>query len=1025
VDPEQLEAAIAAQEGLRGAVADEIIDATVALLRSQLGATGAVQRRRQVTVLFADISGFTAMSELMDAEHVTELMNSVWTRLDAVVLQHGGRIDKHIGDALMAVWGADVTREDDPDLAVRAALQMHEILGQFATESRLAVAMRIGVNTGPVLLGMVGSTREFTAMGDTVNVASRLEHAAPNGAVLISHDTYRHVRGVFDVRPQEPLIVKGKTRPLQVYLVSAVKERAFRMQSRGIEGVDTPMVGRDAELRTLCDAFEAAVIEPGARLVTVIGEAGLGKSRLLYEFDNWLELHPIEIFYFKGRAVPHRRAVPLALFRDVVASRFEIADSDPPRTVREKLVDGTARALRPRDAEVLGAWLGFDLSSMPDVPAGFEGERLALSARTHLIELLRTFAMEAPVVMLLEDIHWADDDSLRVIAELIAGVAGTPILVAAAARPDLFEDRTHWDAEIARSTRIQLEALPADSTRALVVDLLANVIELPESLIDLVVGRADGNPFFAEEIVKMLIDDDVVRTDGPDGQWIVDVARLDAARIPATLTGVLQARLDGVSPRVRETLQRASVVGRVFWDKAVAALMTDAPTLTSATDRELVFARSASSFSGCREFIFKHALLRDVTYETVLLSERPGLHARVAEWLEHVAADRREEYLAEIAEHYLMAGDQSAAADLFFAAAAGAHRSGGALAGRRLVERAIAAWETVAITPPPASLVLLSQYSWKLGDMQSADDAARAAIQAARATGDDAQLSEALYRASAVAETRGDEVACRELLTEALAPAERIGGATLASILAGLAWSDYLNGAIDEALRAAERSLATPPDNYEIEIDVHNLLGLIANRRHEFDVGRGHTEQALERARTVGDLGAECATLCNLGVFWHERGYAEKRSDYYERAEESYGACLTLARRLELRPTIAQALSNMGELSLRRGMLDAAQTRLLEAIELSYRIESLAVCVAAIMHFGELLVARSDVEQGLRLIGIAAKHPAVGEARFELDHILERFESAGLPDVHQSLANVGEPDLGIVVRDLLAANSGE
>jgi class 3 adenylate cyclase/tetratricopeptide (TPR) repeat protein len=1023
VDSEQLEAAIAAQERLRGVVADEIIDATIALLRQQFSALGAGQRRRQVTVLFADVSGFTAMSERMDAERITAVMNDIWGHLDAVVLNHGGRIDKHIGDALMALWGADTTREDDPDRAVRAAFQMQEALAQFRIESGLEVAMRIGVNTGPVLLGGVGSTGEFTAMGDAVNVASRLEQASPKDGVLISHDTYRHVRGVFDVQRREALTVKGKALPLQAYVVLGVKERAFRVPSRGVEGVETRMVGRSAELSILCEAFETAAMEPGARLVTVVGEAGVGKSRLLYEFDNWLELHPRAVLYFKGRAVPHRRGVPLALFRDVVSSRFDIADSDPPEVVYDKLVRGTARALQPHDAAVLATWLGFDLSVVRDVTVALEGERLALAGRTHLIELIRAFTMEAPVVMLLEDIHWADDDSLGLATHLLAAVADSPILLVAAARPELVEDRPHWDAEVGRSMRIQLDALAPEDSKALVAEMLRNVLDLPALLIDLVVARSDGNPFYAEELVKMLIDDGVIDTAGPDREWLVDVARLDDVRVPATLTGVLQARLDALPSAVRVSLQRASVVGRIFWDDAVAALIGDAPALGLALDRELVFSRLPSSFTGCSEFIFKHALLRDVTYETVLLSERPALHARAAAWLEHIAANRREEYLAEIGGHYSLAGEHHTAAELFFAAAKGARRSGAARAARLLLEDALAAWRQASLAPPPAALVLLSECLWRLGDVGPAEDAARRAMVAARAIEDDVQLCEALYRASSAAEMRGDDGLCRDLIIEALPVAERIGGATLAGILGGLAWSDYRRGAMDEAEHAASLALTTlgaSLDHSAIAGDAHSILGLIANRRRDFETSRRHNEESLAVARRAGDLGSESAALGNLGVFWHELGYAEGRPDYYERAEQTYDAALALARRLELRPSAAQVLSNMGELGLRRGRLDVAQQRLLEAIDLSYKIESLSICVSAIMHFGELLVAQGHVDAGLRLIGFTANHPAIGESRFELDHILERLEAAGIRNARRAIDTAEWPDLSTVVRELLA-----
>jgi class 3 adenylate cyclase len=270
---------------------DAVVDAAIAILKEKLSALDAAgqQQRKQITVLFADVSGFTAMSETMDAEDVSDNMNALWRRVDAAIAQFGGHIDKHIGDAVMALWGVYRARENDPEQAIRAALAMQEAIQAHVQASQIPLKMRIGVNTGPVLLDRVGAGDEFTAMGDTVNTASRLEHAAPNGGILISHNTYRQVRGVFDVTPQELLSVKGKAEPLQVYVVEQAKPHAFRIGRRGVEGVNTKMVGRDAEMLQLQDAYESVAEERECQVVTITGEAGVGKSRLLDEFQDWID----------------------------------------------------------------------------------------------------------------------------------------------------------------------------------------------------------------------------------------------------------------------------------------------------------------------------------------------------------------------------------------------------------------------------------------------------------------------------------------------------------------------------------------------------------------------------------------------------------------------------------------------------------------------------------------------------------------------------------------------------------------
>ena len=270
---EQLEKAIAAIEAQRAILGNEVVDIALASMREKLAALESrrePQQRKQVTVLFADVSGFTAMAETMDHEEVSGVINSLWSRVDKAILEQGGRIDKHIGDAVMALFGTPIAQEDDPERALRAALKIQSEITAWKKEfddplsnqpSRAQnIQLRIGINTGPALLGTVGTTGEYTAIGDTVNLASRLEHAAPLGGILTSHDTYRHVGGVFDVTALEPISVKGKSEPVQVYRVNGIKPRSFRVTTRGVEGIETRTVGREPELEIMKAVFDDAAV---------------------------------------------------------------------------------------------------------------------------------------------------------------------------------------------------------------------------------------------------------------------------------------------------------------------------------------------------------------------------------------------------------------------------------------------------------------------------------------------------------------------------------------------------------------------------------------------------------------------------------------------------------------------------------------------------------------------------------------------------------------------------------------------
>ncbi len=341
---QQLEQMIAAFEAQRPTLGDAMVDAALGPMREKLAALQAQaapteQKRKQVTVLFADVSGFTALSETLDPEEITELLNALWVRLDAAIGTQGGRVDKHIGDAVMALWGADAAREDDPERAIRAALAMQAELEVFGDAHSAPLAMRIGVNTGPALLGEVGSTREFTAMGDAVNLAARLEQAAPVGGVLISHDTYRLAPGMFDVVAQPPLEVKGKSEPVQTYVVLRAKARSFRMARRGVEGIETRMVGRDAELLALREAYADALCCE-ARLALVVGEAGVGKSRLLLEFERWLDSEPEQPRFFRGRAAPRCKVYRTACCATSLPVASTFSRPTPPRSPSTSSVSG-------------------------------------------------------------------------------------------------------------------------------------------------------------------------------------------------------------------------------------------------------------------------------------------------------------------------------------------------------------------------------------------------------------------------------------------------------------------------------------------------------------------------------------------------------------------------------------------------------------------------------------------------------------------------------------------------------------
>ncbi|WP_374688785.1 AAA family ATPase, partial [Promineifilum sp.] len=841
--------------------------------------------------------------------------------------------------------------------------------------------------------------------------------AAEPGTILISHNTYRHVRGVFDVQPRDPITVKGVEGPVQTYVVLRAKPRAFRMATRGVEGIETRMVGRETEMLALQTAYADALDSSETRVVTVVGEAGVGKSRLLYEFDNWLELRPETVWYFKGRATPNLRNVPHSLFRDLFAFRFQILDSDSAAVALEKFRAGMAGALEAARADIIGHWLGFDFSASEAIKSLLGGGDLGAIGRAYLTRYFRALAAAGPLVILLEDLHWADEQSLDLVAHLVGALPAAPLLVVCAARPVFLERRPGWGKGEAAFRRIQLMPLSKRASRMLVDEILRRVDEVPDSLRELIIDAAEGNPFYVEEMVKMLIEQGVIERPLPnplprgegvrspsrreglgEGAWRVKVEKLATLKVPPTLTALLQARLDGLPRPEREALQRASVVGRLFWDDAVADLMqternTIAPTLAAVRKRELIFRREHSSFVDADEYIFKHALLRDVAYETVLRKYRAESHGRVARWLEVHAGERLGEYLGLIAEHYVQAGEGLKAAALLERSGYEAAEVGLYGAARRALERALALREAAGETDGPAvarATIALGEACVLLGDYPAAEAALERGLVGALAAGDRAAAAEARTHLARSANTRGHYDRARILLEAALPEAQAVGGRTLVvALLAATDWA-WATGDLTAAETLARETgeLAQATGDLTRESQALNYLGAVATSRHDLEEAERRFQESLVVARRANNPEREATVLINLGSVAEMRGDFGSTSIYAQSA-------LSAFKELGDQFGLLYALQNLALVTLRLGDPRAARDGAGEMLGLAHKMGTERRLVSGVFLFGQILLAEGDLARGLALCGLARAHPAL--------------ESWDLADNDQELAKLGLP----------------
>jgi len=565
-EAEGLEQAIGALEERRAELGDTVVESALGPMRQRLAelTTSQRSRRRQVTVLFADVKGYTSVVEKLDPEWVGALVDRLWGELGRIIVDHDGRVLQHLGDGVMALWGGEHSHEDEAERAVRAGLLMLEAMPNFESDRVRAgtLQLRVGINTGLVHLGHVGVTEEFRATGDTVNVAARLESAAEPGTLLISRSTYHQVRGVFDVSHVGDLELKGRSEPASAYRVDRLRPRAFRVRARGFEGLETRMVGRGPHLSRIVEAHRAATETGEPSVVVVTGEPGIGKSRLVYEYRDWIETEStIRVRWFEGRGRPDTADRPLGLIRDVFARRFEISDDDDPETVERKLTVGLNELVG--DAEHLPATLGWLLGFGPSLG---EEDRQGLSMRRRLafddlVGLFSRIGAEMPAVVVLEDVHWGDTSSMDILERVIAEQPHALVLVATA-RPGLGDERAGWvtDGGLARGHRVvPVEQLRPNEVRELVTHILRYADRIPEELVSRVLEHSDGNPLHLEELIKILIDDGVISA-GP--MWHVDEEMLRTYRVPETLTGVLQARLDRLPAEQFRALQRASEASR-------------------------------------------------------------------------------------------------------------------------------------------------------------------------------------------------------------------------------------------------------------------------------------------------------------------------------------------------------------------------------------------------------------------------------------------------------------------------------
>jgi class 3 adenylate cyclase/tetratricopeptide (TPR) repeat protein len=795
------------------------------------------RERKVVTVLFADLVGFTSRAETLDPEDVEAILRPYHERLRAELERYGGTVEKFIGDAVMAVFGAPAAHEDDAERAVRAALAIRD----WATEDG-GVEVRVAVATGEALVNLSArpDAGEGMVAGDVVNTAARLQAAAPVNGILVGETTYRATRDVVDYEEADSVEAKGKAEAIPVW-------RALQARSRF--GVDVarfhqaPLIGREHELSVLRQTLERALHDHSPQLLTVVGAPGIGKSRLVFELMQFVADAPELVVWRQGRSLPYGEGVSFWALSEIVKAQAGILDGDTEEATGAKLAQAVTD-LVAEDAE----WVARHLRPL----AGLEAEDAREAQTTERFAAWRRFfeslAERSPVVLVFEDLHWANDGLLDFVDHLAEWVIGVPLLLVGTARPELLESRPAWGGGKLNATTLALTPLSEQETARLVHSLLERPLLAAEEQ-EALVARAGGNPLYAEQYARMLFE------------------RGDLANVPLpeSIQGIIAARLDALRPQEKALLQDASVLGKVFWSASVAALERletwELEELLHGLERKDFVQRARrSSVAGSSEYAFRHVLVRDVAYGQIPRADRSDKHRRVAEWIESLG--RPEDHAEMLAHHYLQALELARAAgrdgvELVEGARRAARNAGDRAlalnafaAASRYYAAALELWPTDDRDRPHLLFAYGHALRWSEDrgeqELEEARDALVEVDERDTAVEVDVLLADLAFN-------RGNVERAREHLEHAsLLVASRARSRARAHLLAHLARFQLISGEYAEGLRLGEEALALATELGLEQLRCHALSTIGAVRASLGEsAGIDEGKQALEIALTL------------------------------------------------------------------------------------------------------------------------------------------------------------------------------
>jgi tetratricopeptide (TPR) repeat protein len=892
------------------------------------------------------------------------------------IYRYEGTIAQLLGDGVLAFFGAPITHEDDPIRAVHTALDIQESIGEYSRELKSTVEnfqMRVGVNTGTVVIGDIGTDMhvEYLAFGDAVNVAARVESAAEPGTILISEETLKLTIPCFSTEVLEPIHIQGKAEPLPVYRVLAATGEARK--PRGVSGLESPLVGRSKEYRALLESVEQLQAGEGG-IVTLLGEAGLGKSRLVAELRHATSSENMQ--WIEGRCLSYGRSMPYHPWLDMLRDFFDMEAEKDPIDVRDDLHQ-QLQIVCPERMDDVYPYLGH-LMSLPleeDIESTIRylsGEQLKTGTFHALETLIECAANLRPLVLVCEDLHWADPTSIELLQIMLGLAEQNQLLIICAFRPEREHESWRMREEVLpryqhRHTDIKLDRLSEHDSETLVHNLLA-IEELHAELRGRILSHAEGNPFYVEEILRALIDDAALLQDEATGNWVV-MQEMSDIPIPNTLQGVLLARIDRLPDEVKRLLQIASVVGRRFEGRLlrqIAQFPEDATDEYLATLEMKEFMRSFV-IGLAHQYVFKHALTQEVAYETLLKRDRRDIHGRVGRAIEDLFTHAREEQVELLAHHYLRAENWEKAWTYHIQAGRKAWEG---FANQEAIAFLRTAKDVADHLPQLDSAVLIESHTLMsdvLSGINQYDEALEELEGALRIFSPEERSSESSVTLAKIHQMMGQVLRSKGEYPDAMTSIQHgiddlIGDhpKELGALKIAMASALTRQGELEEAQRWCEEGIQDVEaggDKAELA-HAYSLLGTI--RRDQGDTGASlaHRQRSLQISQAIDNVPLQMEAHNNLAVAYYDLGQFEEAVTHYEQSR-------VLSERIGNLNTAARAEINLGEVHLIRGDWGEAERAFRHALEIWERTGYALGQAYGSSNMGAVLTRQSMPEEAL------------------------------------------------------------